>query len=559
MVKRNFKDFEGEVPGFVRYGKDPHSRGILLPNALAAAIEVEAETAAAVEKKAFQDAYTAPAVQYNPNVKPLPDIAKDTNDDIKKAAAFAFEFLHKTPPPELLDSSQSQQFLTAVLMVTTYNPREARKGLAAALNYLTDPAWDCASQVINSLRQAGAEDACKQPAAKKWFKRFEGRLEKWFDKRDDKYIQEQLCLIDCHWERAVEANKAEKQIAKRDEIREAAAPQIQAKAEKPTNEVVIFDPAQLTEAIKRLDKLPNDRQAVGKSALTAAKVNDGIRTLPDAPQASQRLLQAKAEFENLLEPIEYLEHALALASVMPPEDFRISPILLLGSPGIGKTHLATQLAKMLGVPSEKISAGGAQAGFQLTGSDTSWTSSKPGAIFSLLARSKSAAPVLIVDEVEKIGSDSRYPMLPVLLDLFEPDTAKCFSDSFFEMNVDASRLIVILTANSLQGIPPALLSRVTVFDIPDPQPQQRLRIIEAIAADLKAKSNQQIDFDKASIDRLACRIDLDLRSLSRLTTTAFAKAIKQGDSVAKIVTPEPPQLRMYIEVDVTGMENRILH
>lgn len=569
MVRRDFKD--EDPPGFARHWQDILSKGILLPIAVAAAIKVATEAAAAAEKKrAFHDAYTGekpkptPVVgQCDPGVQPLPDVAKDTNDDIKKAAAFAFEFLRSTPPPELLDSSLSQQFLTAVLMVTTYNPREARKGLAAVLDYLTDPAWDCAGQVINSLRLSGAEDACQQPAAKKWFERFERRLEKWFDKRDDKYTQQQLCLIGCHWEKAAEANKAateaEKQIAKRDEILEAAAAKIQAKAQKPINEVVIFAQAQLTEAIGRFDKLPNDRQTAGKRALTAAKVNDGIRALPDAPQASQRLLQAKAEFENLLEPIEYLEHALALASVMPPEDFRINPILLLGSPGIGKTYLATQLAKMLGVPSEKISAGGAQAGFQLTGSDTSWSGSKPGAIFSLLARSKSAAPVLIVDEVEKIGSDSRYPVLPVLLDLFEPDTAKCFSDSFFEINIDASRLIVILTANSLKGIPDALLSRVTVFNVPDPQPPQRLRIIEAIAADLQAKSNQNIDFEKASIDRLAHRIDLDLRSLSRLTTTAFAKAIKQGDSVAKIVLPEPYQLRMYIEVEVTGMENRILH
>ena len=480
MVRRDSRDMD-EAPGFARYWQDADSKGILLPIAVAAAIQVATEAAAkaaAAEKKAFQDAYTSekpkptPVVPCDPNVQPLPDIAKDTNDDIKKAAAFAFEFLHATPPPELLDSSLSQQFLTAVVMVTIYNSREARKGLPSVLSYLTDPAWDSAGQVINSLRLGigGEVDACKQPAAKKWFKRFGGRLDKWFDKRDEKYTQQQLRLIDSHWGNAAEANKAATK-AKRDEILEAAAAYLQAKAVKPTNEVVIFDPAQLTEAIKRFDKLPDDRQNAGKSALTAAKSNGGIRTLPDAPEASQRLLQAKAEFENLLEPIEYLEHSLALASVMPPDEFHIAPILLLGSPGIGKTYLATQLAKVLGVPSEKISAGGAQAGFQLTGSDTSWNASKPGAIFSLLARSKSAAPVLIVDEVEKIGSDSRYPMLPVLLDLFEPDTAKCFTDSFFEMNIDASRLIVILTANSLQGIPPALLSRVTVMKSPTAKPE----------------------------------------------------------------------------------------
>lgn len=566
MVRRDFKD--EDPPGFKRYWQDTSSKGILLPVAIAQAVVAEEKKA-----KTLQDAdeklviAALPVITHTPNlnVQPLPDIAKDTKDDIKNAAAFAFEFLRNTPPPELLDSIQSQQFLTAVLMVTTYNPKEAMKGMPAVLSYLTDDGWDSASQVINSLRLSGSlkmlsgqKNAYQQPAAEKWFKRFDAQLEKWFDNRDEKYMQQQLSLIDCHWENAAKANKAAAQ-AKRDGILEDAAAYLQAKAKEPTSEVVIFDPVELAVAIKQFDKLPTDRQAVGKSALIAAKANGGMRTLPDAQEASRRLLQAKADFENLLEPIEYLEHSLALASVMPPEDFRINPMLLLGSPGIGKTYLATELARMLGVPSEKISAGSAQAGFQLTGSDTSWSGSKPGAIFSLLARSKSAAPVLIVDEVEKIGSDSRYPMLPVLLDLFEPDTAKCFTDSFFEMNIDASRLIVILTANSLKGIPPALLSRVTVFNIPDPQPPQRLRIIEAIAANLQAKSNRKIEFNNANKARLAQRIDLDLRSLSRLTTTAFAKAIKQGDSVAHIDISEPHQLRMYVEVEVTGMENRILH
>ncbi len=133
MVKRDFKDVDDEAPGFTRYWQDTRSKGILLPLAVAAAIEVEAEAtkeAAAAEQKALQAAATnkktketEPAVQCDPNVQPLPDIAKDTKDDIKKAIAFALEFLRRTPPPELLDSSLSQQFLTAVLMVTTHPNR----------------------------------------------------------------------------------------------------------------------------------------------------------------------------------------------------------------------------------------------------------------------------------------------------------------------------------------------------------------------------------------------------------------------------------------------------
>lgn len=178
MVRRDFKDVDDDAPGFSRYWQDARTKSILLPIAVVAAIQAAAEAAteaAATEKKALQDAYTSEktkptrvAVQCDPNVQPLPDIAKDTKDDIKKAAAFAFEFLHSTAPPELLDSSLSQQFLTAVLMTTTYSPTEARKGLPAVLSYLTDPAWDCAGQVINSLKLSSTDAACQQTAANKW-------------------------------------------------------------------------------------------------------------------------------------------------------------------------------------------------------------------------------------------------------------------------------------------------------------------------------------------------------------------------------------------------------
>jgi ATP-dependent Lon protease len=259
--------------------------------------------------------------------------------------------------------------------------------------------------------------------------------------------------------------------------------------------------------------------------------------VPDACKASAKLEEAKARFENLVEPIASLQRDLVLAAAMDPDEFRITPILLLGDPGIGKTYLATQLAEALGVATDKISAGGAQGGFQLTGSHTSWMGSRPGSIVALLAEDKSASPVMVIDEVDKIGASVQYPVLPVLLDLLDTNTAKKFKDQFFDMEFDASRVIFILTANSLDGVPPALLSRVEVFHVPRPERAQRLRIIRETNADLCIKTKRQITMDEGTCEVLASRMDLDIRKLVRLVREAFAKAMQFDQTLVELVLP----------------------
>jgi ATP-dependent Lon protease len=190
--------------------------------------------------------------------------------------------------------------------------------------------------------------------------------------------------------------------------------------------------------------------------------------------------------------------------------------------------LATELANALGVPSDKIGAGGAQGGFQLTGSHSSWAGAKPGAIATLLALSPSSAPVMVIDEVDKIGEDSRYPFLPVLLDLLDAGTARRFKDEFFEMRFNANNVIYVLTANSIEKVPPALLSRVEVFALPSPGPEQRLRIIQQTLSGLNKKTGQHIELVADGAEQLAEQVNIDLRALNRLVTTAFAKAIQSG-------------------------------
>ena len=87
-------------------------------------------------------------------------------------------------------------------------------------------------------------------------------------------------------------------------------------------------------------------------------------------------------------------------------------------------------------------------------------------------------------------------------------------------------------------VPLPLQSRVEVFTIAPPEPSQRLRIIEQTMAGLVLKTNQQITLDRGVAERLADRMDLDLRQLDRLVNFAFAKALQAGEKVARVKTPD---------------------
>lgn len=511
MVRRDFKDVDDDVPGFSRhYWPETRSNGVLLPTAVAAGIKIAAEAAAA-EKKALTAKLTPTLAVLGG--KPLPKIRIGTDHDVADAIAFAKKLLKNAVPPVLVSAQLSQDLLVAVLITTTYSHPE--HGMADVLYYLIDPLWDSPGQLFNELKNAVK---AVSPSAAVWFAGVDVQLDA--IGKDERAAKALLQAANRHWSTAL--NQPNRQVRA---------------LEKPSRTIQVFYPEDLEKAVVAIADMPQERQGAGVRILEQARANQGDRTLPDAAQSSQHLEAKKRQFENLVAPIERLQVDLVLAAAMGPQEFRISPILLLGSPGIGKTYLANQLAEALGVPSEKISAGGAQGGFQLTGSHGAWSGAKPGMIASLLAKSASAAPVLVIDEVDKIH-DAKYPFLPVLLDLLEAGTAKQFRDEYFEMVLDASKIIVILTANDISHVPTPLLSRVDVFTILPPEPSQRLRIIEQTIGELCKKTNRQIAFGLGVAERLADRMDIDLRQLNRLVNAAFATALQAGDKVARIQTPD---------------------
>jgi len=302
--------------------------------------------------------------------------------------------------------------------------------------------------------------------------------------------------------------------------------------------VQIFQPETLALAAENLQGADRHQERYAQPLLAQAGIDDGYRALPRTCSTLKRLETTQDSFGNLREPIQKLKIDLTLMSAMRTKDFRVRPILLTGQPGVGKTHFALKLAEILGVPMRKWSAGSAQAGFQLTGGDSAWRDARPGMIFEVLARGDSATPVLVLDEVDKLGEGGRYPVTPVLLDLLEPGTARAFEDTFLRIAFDASRIIYVLTANDLAAVPPPLLSRVEVFDIPSPEPEQRLRLVLAEVRRLQQATGKRIELDASAADALSERSDIDLRATHRLVQDAFATAMASGKNLA---VPKVPQ------------------
>jgi ATP-dependent Lon protease len=194
--------------------------------------------------------------------------------------------------------------------------------------------------------------------------------------------------------------------------------------------------------------------------------------------------QLERELPNFADVLTDLRRQLALC--METEDpLEISPMLLLGDPGIGKTHFAKRVSQLLGTGYGFVSMSSLTAGWVLSGASSQWKNSRAGKVFDTLVHGDYANPVLVIDELDKASAESHYDPLGALYSLLEHDTARTFTDEFAEVPLDCSDIVWIATANEASRIPEPILNRMNVYEIEPPDADGARRIAQSIYREIR--------------------------------------------------------------------------
>ncbi len=312
---------------------------------------------------------------------------------------------------------------------------------------------------------------------------------------------------------------------------------------KPPEEVL----AQADRELRRLDVIP---PASPEYSVIVSYV-ETIAELPwsklsednlDLNQAQQILDRDHYDLEKVKRRlIEYL----AVRKLNPQGH---GPILcFLGPPGVGKTSLGQSIADALGRKFVRMSLGGIRDEAEIRGHRRTYIASMPGRIIQELRRAGTRNPVMMLDEVDKIGADFRGDPASALLEVLDPRQNNTFSDRYLDVPFDLSQVLFIATANYIDGVPEPLRDRMEVISLPGYTEREKLEIAKRYLVRRQLEENglkpEQCEWQDDSFLRIINDYthEAGVRELERqigAVCRAVAAQVARGKTERVTVTPE---------------------
>jgi ATP-dependent Lon protease len=233
------------------------------------------------------------------------------------------------------------------------------------------------------------------------------------------------------------------------------------------------------------------------------------------------------------------------------------PILcLVGPPGVGKTSLGRSVADALGRKFARIALGGMRDEAEIRGHRRTYVGALPGRIIQTLKRVESRNPVILLDELDKVGADFRGDPAAALLEVLDPAQNNTFTDYYLDLPFDLSRVLFITTANWLEPIHPALRDRLEVIELPSYTESEKLQIAKRY---LVPRQLQEHGLDKNEVkipDATIRQVIHDYtreagvrqleREIAALTRKATRKIVSTNGHADKPLTVKPEALKDYL-------------
>ena len=248
-----------------------------------------------------------------------------------------------------------------------------------------------------------------------------------------------------------------------------------------------------------------------------------------------------------------LEH---LAVLKLKDDMKSPIICLYGPPGVGKTSLGRSIASALKRKYVRMSLGGVHDEAEIRGHRKTYIGAMPGRIIKSLIKAEASNPVIILDEIDKLGSDHRGDPSSAMLEVLDPEQIHSFHDNYLDVDYDLSKVMFIATANNLGTIPPALLDRMELIEVSGYITEEKVEIARRHLIPKELENNglkkEFVKFSKAAIEYIVenytresgvRELEKKINKVMRKIALAFAR-----DGEERVHDIKPADVRNYLGV-----------